>query len=340
MSYPELHKIRYKMIQTILRKKVLSKWRLLGEYYLISVDGTGYIGFREEHCPLCLQRKLNDGSTYYYHPVLEAKLVTGNGLSLSIGTEFMENRPKASSGNFKQDCELMTFYRWAGKFKKEYPQLRICLLLDSLYAKRPVFKLCERFGWKYIIVFKEGANPELYKWYELIRDKFFQKNYKELILKDIVQQFRWVSPFVHFTEEKFHIFECTEEDTKDHTIKHWVWITNIEITEKNVVKVANQGGRLRWKIENEGFNSQKNGGYELEHAYSQHPTGMKNFYLVLQIAHLIDQFVQKWSLLKDEVMKQIGSIKNIAAILLEEFRNNIIDPSFLSQRVQIRLDSG
>lgn len=344
ISPAELYKLRHKMIQSIIRRKCLEKWRLLGKWYLISVDGTGYLGFHEEHCNKCLQRELNDGSIYYYHPVLEAKLVTANGLSLSIGTEFIENFPNRAiiqhSNEEAQDCEVMAFYRWAKKFKKEYPQLRICLLLDSLYAKRPVFKLCERFKWNYIIVFKEGSNPELYKWYELMRDKFHQKNYKEWILKDIVQKYRWISPFEHYTGEKFHIFECTEEDIRKHTTKRWVWITNIEITEKNVVKLANHGGRLRWKIENEGFNSQKNEGYELEHAYSQHPTGMKNFYLVMQIACIIDQFVQKGSLLKDEMIKQIGSLKNIAFLLLEAFRNNIIDPSFLDQRIQIRLDSG
>lgn len=206
--------------------------------------------------------------------------------------------------------------------------------------QRGLYLNCERFKWKYIITFKEGSNKELYNWYELMRDKFYQKNYKELILKDMVQQFRWISPLEHYTGEKFHIFECMEENTKEQTTKHWVWITNIEISEKNVVKLANQGGRLRWKIENEGFNSQKNEGYELEHAYSQHPTGMKNFYLVMQIACIIDQFVQKGSLLNDEMMKQIGSLKNIAFLLLEAFRNNIIDPSFLDQRIQIRLDSG
>ena len=102
------------MIQSIIRRKCLEKWRLLGKWYLISVDGTGYLGFHEEHCSKCLQRELNDGSIYYYHPVLEAKLVTANGLSLSIGTEFIENFPNRAiiqhSNEEAQDCEVMAFY--------------------------------------------------------------------------------------------------------------------------------------------------------------------------------------------------------------------------------------
>jgi hypothetical protein len=327
------------MVQSLIRKKSLEKWRLLDKWYLVGVDGSGYLGFYKEHCPNCLQRKLNDGSTYYYHPVLEAKLVTSNGLAISIGTEFIENLPR---GHDRQDCELMAFYRWAGKFKKEFPQLNICLLLDGLYARRPVFKLCERFGWKYIITFKEGSSPDLYNWYETIRDKGPQKNYKEVIFGDRVQYFQWISPFEHFTGEIFHIFECTEEYTKetDKESKHFVWITNIETNKDNVVKLTNQGGRLRWKVENEGFNSQKNGGYEMEHAYSQHPTGMKNFYLLLQIACIIAQLLEKGSLLQKAALKELGSLENISFLLLEGLRNIYIgDLAFLSQRIQIRLDS-
>jgi len=53
-------------------------------------------------------------------------------------------------------------------------------------------------------------------------------------------------------------------------------------------------GRLRWKIENEGFNIQKNLGYGLEHKYSRVSyNAMQNYYQLLQIAHMINQFVEK-----------------------------------------------
>lgn len=335
IPYNTLDNLRHEMINQILRKKALVKWRLLNQFYLISIDGTGYLDFRYKHCDGCLTRKLNDGSIYYHHPVLDAKLVTGNGLSLSIGTEFMQNIP----GRDKQDCELLAFYRWAKKFKKMYPQLKICLLLDGLYARRPVFWLCKKYDWKYIIVLKEGAQKDLYNWYEIIRDKGEEKNHKEIIFKDMTQHYRWISPFEHFTGETFHVFECLEESSKEKNEK-WVWITNIEVTEENVHKLGNGGGRLRWKAENEGFNSQKNGGYEMEHAYSHHPNGMKCFYLLLQIAHLIDQLVEKGSLLVKHGIDKIGSIRNVAFFLLESLRTSLIDTTLLGQRIQIRLNSG
>lgn len=334
----ELSHIRYQIMQGLIRSKALVDWRLMDKWYLISVDGTGYLKFKEkkrhEKCDKCMTRKLNDGKTLYHHPVLEAKLVTANGFALSVGTEFMEN----TDGNEKQDCETTALKRWMKELKRLYPQLRICLLLDGLFANRPIYKLCKEYGWKYIITFKEGCSSDLYKWYMTVRDRLYQKNYKEVIIKDGIQKFRWISPFEHFTGEIFHIFEC-EETIKGKT-KHFVWITNIEVTEANVVKLANQGGRLRWKSENEGHNIQKNGGYEMEHAYSTDPTGLKNFYLLLQIAHIIDQLLQKSNLLK-AIRKEIGAMKNIAFHLLESLRTEaIVDLTFLDERFQIRFESG
>ena len=49
--------------------------------------------------------------------------------------------------------------------------------------------------------------------------------------------------------------------------------------------LVNRGARLRWEIENEGFN--------LEHAYSTKNRRIKNYYLLLQIAHLILQLMEK-----------------------------------------------
>lgn len=49
-----------------------------------------------------------DGTILYYHPVLEAKLVTANGFAFSLMTEFIENAPPPAG---PQDCELKAFYR-------------------------------------------------------------------------------------------------------------------------------------------------------------------------------------------------------------------------------------
>ena len=51
---------------------------------------------------------------------------------------------------------------------------------------------------------------------------------------------------------------------------------------------------MRWKIENEGFNTQKNQGYYLEHLFSKNYQGIKNHYYLIQIGHMIAQIMETW----------------------------------------------
>jgi hypothetical protein len=52
-------------------------YRLMERYFVVAIDGTGVLVFQVRHCPCCLT-KTHDGKTFYYHNVLEAKLVTPN----------------------------------------------------------------------------------------------------------------------------------------------------------------------------------------------------------------------------------------------------------------------
>jgi hypothetical protein len=79
----EVQEVVCRMVSVLVRKKVLYRWRLF-DNFLIAVDGTGMLTFRERHCPHCLTRQLNSGETIYYHPILEAKLVTANGFAFSL----------------------------------------------------------------------------------------------------------------------------------------------------------------------------------------------------------------------------------------------------------------
>jgi len=65
-----------------------------------------------------------------------------------------------------------------------------------------------------------------------------------------------------------------------------------------VIELANQVGRLRWKIENEGFNVQSNGGYALEHTYTRHAVSAKVFHLLLQLAHTLARLIERGSLFR------------------------------------------
>jgi len=331
------------MIERLIRKKVLYRWRLFG-HYMIAIDGTGMLTFRERHCEHCLTKKLRNGKTLYYHPVLEAKLVTANGFAFSLMTQFIENTdPQAD----KQDCETKAFYRLAERLKTRFPRLPMCLLLDGLFASGPVVQICEDNHWRYMIVLQEDDLVNIHRSFKVawVSEKENHKRIRIGRQSEIIQVYRWANQLAYVdSQDRIHypnLLECVET-TPSHTGKH-MWLTNFIITTHNVDTLANNGGRLRWKIENEGFNVQKNGGFNLEHTYSQNENAGKVFYYLLQIAYSIFQLMEKGSLFRNAFPKGLGSLKNIAFRLLEAWRNLRLSTaefcSLYSGRYQIRFDT-
>ena len=105
-----------------------------------------------------------------------------------------------------------------------------------------------------------------------------------------------------------------------------------------------KGGRRCWIIENQRFNLQKNSELHLEHAYSTDPEGLKAYYCLLQIAHIMLQLLECGSLLRhlaaqgQPPLRRFGSLKNIARRLLEDLRHGLL-PEEPRRAIQIRLDT-
>lgn len=342
----ELENLRDLIIRRLIRMKVLDSQRL-GGALLLAVDATGQLSFGgRRHCEHCLSKKSGD-AVIYYHPVLEAKLVTPGGLAFSLATEFIQNPDPNPS---KQDCELKAFVRLAGQIKGKYPQLRLCFLFDGLYANGTVFEICRNNGWRFIVTFKEGSLPALWRGYQMAKHQQ-RENHRQQVIEPpgqssaLRQSFAWANGLAHVDDQgrrhQLNAFECRED--RDGKSTTFVWLTNIALSHgRQVMTLANGGGRCRWKIENEGFNIQKHGGYALEHAYSTHPQALKHWYVLLQIAHLLMQLLERGNLLGD-VPKVYGSFKAFARRLAESLRVQLIeswvtDPAFCS-RIQIRLNS-
>jgi hypothetical protein len=331
-----LEGVRFQMVQRLLRMKVFDAARLLGRPVLI-IDGTGLICFHRRHCPYCLTQQHGE-QTLYMHQVLEAKLLGPAGLVVSLGSEFIENADAAqaegkSAEQVKQDCELKAFMRLMPRIKQQYPQLAFVLAMDSLYGVGPVFALTKEYHWSYVVTFKEGRTPALWKEYRTLLPLCSENTLHRTYGDGKVQEFRWV-PLEYQDSEgrcfKTNGFECTETVTRDaKQEKHYfAWLSDLKVTAKTVEEIAENGGRARWKIENEGFNRQKNSGLNLTHVYSIDPEKWKSYYMLLQIAFILTQLMERGSLLRRLAtqlgrpwQKLFGSLRNIARRLLESLRN-------------------
>jgi hypothetical protein len=341
LKVEEVQEVVCRLMEGVMEREELRKRRLFGIYDLIAMDGTGVLTYHERHCANCLTRKLSNGQILYYHPVLEAKLVTANGYALSLMTEFIENNdPQAT----KQDCELKAFYRLAARLKKRFPNAHFCLLLDGLFAGGPTLEVCEQKDWKYLIGLTDEDLPTVNQEFEALL-ALPPENRREITLpKGICQTYRWMNGIAYTDSDQrthlLNVLECVETppDKPDQPTK-FKWLTNFTLLSTNTPNLANQAGRLRWKIENEGFNLQKNGGFALEHVFSHDETAHKIFYLLLQIALLFFQLMTKSSSFATVFPKGVGSLKNIAYRLLEAWRNLRIDDQAFLELLTLPLDT-
>lgn len=254
----------------------------------MAVDAT-YLGeVPEGHCPHCLKKESKNGKVSYFHMGLEAKLVTSNGFSLSLASEFLEN---PSSPYKKQDCELKAFGRLAKKLNKFFPKLPITILADGLYPNQTFFDICQRYNWQWVVTLKDGNLASI--WRQLLeknRNRQWKSREEEHTQgkQKIHHLFNWCND-LPYHGHTLHWFCCSEKC--DSETQWFAYLSSQSLEWENIVEFT-KAGRLRWKIENQGFNVQKNQGYALKHRFSRKSwQASKNYYLCLQIAHLLHQLM-------------------------------------------------
>ncbi|QEP43500.1 hypothetical protein D5085_11120 [Ectothiorhodospiraceae bacterium BW-2] len=294
LTEDQLQKLTQSMVRALLKKKIFHNQRLFGEWFVIAVDASGIHSFTE--CPhdQALHKDYSSGKSSWHNMVLEAKLITANGFAISIATEWLEN---PEEGNYdKQDCERKAFKRLAKKLKSAFPRLPVCLVADGLYPYQGFFEICSEYGWGWIVTFKDGNLPSVWEEVKSLC-QLTSGNQRKIIIRQqdnvIEQNYIWIND-IDYHGVKLHWLECIETTTDKEgqiTENRFVHISSYPIN-WNTAPELSRTGRLRWKIENEGFNTQKNHGYALEHKFSRVSyLATKNYYQCLQIAHIINQLL-------------------------------------------------
>jgi hypothetical protein len=338
-----MQEIPQAMVRDLLESRRLEDFRLLGRYYLVTCDLSGHLFLGERPSAFtegCLTQTTEEGRTFYYRPCCDAKLVTRTGLALSIGSEFVENPPGFDPAKAAQDSELPAAERLFPRLKAAFSGFAFCALLDARYCNETGFSLCEKNDWRFLITLKEGSLPSVWQEFQTLR-RLTPENRLSVIHDEVRYEYAWVND-IPCGARKLNVLECRWTDGEgDHC---FVWATDIRLTSENCDPLAQEGGRQRWRTENEGFRAQKHGGFEMEHAYALRPTSAKNFYLLLQVAHLLSQMLECHCHGKKAVKRAFGSLRNLGAALLESLRRDPIPEvetlrRFLEEPIQIRLNS-
>lgn len=112
------------------------------------------------------------------------------------------------------------------------------------------------------------------------------------------------------------------------------YITNLDIKNSNIIEIVSMG-RKRWKIENEGFYTQKHRTFNISHLNSRNDTAMKNHYFFIQFAHTIRQLLEQGNLLTKSLKLKI---KEVSYLLLNTLTSTSSDLNNIETNFQFRID--
>jgi hypothetical protein len=253
---------------------------------------------------------------------------------------------KSRGGFDKQDCEAKAFKRLAKQLKRDFPRLPICIVADGLYPNEPFFETCRSNQWEYICTFKMGNLPSLRKEIDELKPCNIQNLEEDTEWKGdtkVTREYTWITQ-LSYRDIPLNWVRCVEiksdhEDNK-RSKKVFEYVISYPVTAKTIRKII-AAGRLRQKIENEGFNTQKNLGYGLEHKYSRVSLqASKNYYQCLQIAHMINQLLELSTAMKEKIKSWDTTLKHCWVALIGFMQYGEIDTeelaAYCKQRTQYR----
>ena len=305
----EIRPVFRDVVRQLQRSKELDRFVFLGGSYLASLDGTGYFSSKTIHCSSCMQ-KINKktGEVTYYHQLMGGVIIHPN---LREVIPLMPEPILKQDGESKNDCERNAAKRFLAQLKQDYPDLTFTITEDALSPNAPHIRELEKHGFHYILGVKEGDHEYLFEQVALARQEGWTTEY-ERRSGGVVHRFSFVNqmPLNKSNPDILVNFIEYWEIGKDKT-QHFCWVTDFTITELNVFTIM-RGGRARWKVENETFNTLKNQGYHFEHNFGH---GKKNlsvvFVALMMLAFLVDQVQQLACELFQAVLEKKGSRRRL-----------------------------
>ena len=134
--------------------------------------------------------------------------------------------------------------------------MKVIVIEDGLASNGPHISLLEKHKMKYILGAKPGDHQFLFNQLESSSET---KYYEITDENGVFHQFEFLngaSLNKTCSNIKVGFFSYRQTNLKGKEI-NFSWVTNIKITENNIYQLM-KGGRSRWKIENETFNTLKN----------------------------------------------------------------------------------
>ena len=317
-------KLAFRQLQ---RGKALESMVFLNGHYLVALDGTGYFSSKTIHCDSCLHKAHRNGSITYSHQMLGAAIIHPDCRAV---IPLMPEPIVQQDGTDKNDCERNAAKRFVAKLRQDHPHLKFIVTEDSLSSNAPHIETLQAHDLHYILGVKEGDHAFLFQQVQAAehagRVTYYERHDRAA---ELVHRFRFVNDVsLNASNADVRVNFIEYWEMGDGKVQHFSWVTDLHVSKRNVFQLM-RGGRARWKIENETFNTLKNQGYNFEHNYGH---GTQNlsvvFAILMMLAFLVDQVQQLCCALFQAVWAKLGSKR----MLWERMRALFYDYAFASMR--------
>jgi hypothetical protein len=308
------------VFRQLQRGKALEPFEFYQGCYLLLMDGTGYFSSQKIHCPACQVKEHRSGVVTYEHQMLGVAIVH---------PDFKEVIPLApepiqkQDGSTKNDCERNAARRVLAKIRREHPRLKLIVVEDGLASNAPHVRDLIEYRMHFLLGVKPGDHAFLFAQVEEARRKGASPKLTRKQGK-ITCEVSWVWN-VALNESnpdlRVNFLEYWEHNAEGKCLKHFTWITDLHVTKNNAWLLV-RGGRARWHIENETFNTLKNQGYHLDHNFGHgHQNLSVVFAMLMMLAFLVDQAQQLCCPLFRAVWEKLGSKRALWDNLRSHFRH-------------------
>jgi hypothetical protein len=315
------------VFRQLQRGKALESMEFLDGHYLLALDGTGYFSSQTIHCASCLHKVHRNGAITYFHQMLGAAIIHPD---LRTVIPLMPEPIVNQDGTAKNDCERNAAKRFIAKLRKDHPHLRFIVTEDSLSSNAPHIETLHAHGLRYILGVKDGDHAFLFEQVQAPdqagRVTAYERHDRAA---GVTHRFRFVNDLpLNASHPNVRVNFIEYWEIGQNKVQHFSWVTDLRVSTRNVYHLM-RGGRARWKIENETFNTLKNQGYNFEHNYGhgeQHLSVV--FAMLMMLAFLVDQAQQHCCALFQAVWAKLGSKR----LLWERMRALFYDYALQSMR--------
>jgi hypothetical protein len=315
------------VFRQLQRGKALAPMAFLDGHSLLALDGTEYFSSTTIHCASCLQKVHRNGSITYCHQLLGAAIIHPDVREV---IPLMPEPIVKQDGTAKNDCERNAAKRFVAKLRQDHPHLKFIVTEDSLSSNAPHIETLHNHALHYILGIKEGDHAFLFRQVQAAEEAghviYYERHDRAA---GLVHRFRFVNDVsLNASNMDVRVNFIEYWEIGQDKVQHCSWVTDLRVTKRNVFHLM-RGGRARWKIDNETFNTLKNQGYHFEHNYGhgeQHLSVV--FAMLMMLAFLVDQAQQLCCALFQAVWAKLGSKR----LLWERMRALFYDYAFASMR--------